>query len=129
MRQAARDIIVAHALAVRPRECCGVLIGAARQILEAVPVENRADLPGRFLIDPKGHIDARREARRRGLDVLGFYHSHPHSPAAPSARDRDEAAYPGHLYLIVGLAGESFDLRSFQLDSGNFIEVPLVTVP
>jgi proteasome lid subunit RPN8/RPN11 len=121
--------MIVHALAERPRECCGVLVGAAREIREAVPVANRSALADRFLLDPGGHIEVRREARQRGLEVLGFYHSHPRSPAAPSKRDRDEASYPGHLYLIVSLARDPVDLRGFQLEDGIFVEVPLVTVP
>jgi proteasome lid subunit RPN8/RPN11 len=121
--------MIVHALAERPRECCGVLVGSVCEIREALPVANRSERPDRFLLDPAGHIEVRREARQRGLEVLGFYHSHPRSPAAPSKRDRDEASYPGHLYLIVSLAGDPVDLRGYQFDEGTFVEVPLVTVP
>ena len=115
--------IVAHARDASPVECCGLLVGTGSRIVEAVPAANLADSPAtRFLVDPKDHIDARREARKRGLDVIGFYHSHPHSPAQPSARDRSEASYPDHLYLIVSLAVEPPEFRIFVPGDGSFRE-------
>jgi len=129
LHRAAHDAIVAHALAERPRECCGILLGAGEEIVEAIATVNLATSGGRYFIDPKGHIDARRDARQRGLDVVGFYHSHPHSPAAPSARDLAEATYPGHLYLIVSLSNARPAVSAYWFTKGNFLEVPLVTVP
>ena len=103
IRHAALDVIVAHARAEAPAECCGMLVGLDASIDEAVRARNIAASPTRFLIDPKDHFAARRAARRRGLEVLGFYHSHPHSPAWPSPTDVTEAAYPDSVYLIVSL--------------------------
>jgi proteasome lid subunit RPN8/RPN11 len=40
-----------------------------------------------------------------GRDVVGFYHSHPAGPPTPSSRDRDEAAWSDHHYVIVSLSG------------------------
>jgi proteasome lid subunit RPN8/RPN11 len=120
--------IVAHARAEAPRECCGLLIGAGTAVTEAAPARNIADRPTRFLIDPQDHVDAIRRARARGLEVLGFYHSHPHSPAIPSATDVEEATYPNHLYLIVGLEHQTPEIRCFRLTDGNFLELAFVTV-
>ena len=125
----ASDAIVAHARAEAPRECCGVLIGSAATVMEAAPAKNIADAPTRFLIDPQDHIDVIRRARLRGLQVVGFYHSHPHSSAVPSETDRAEANYPDHLYLIVGLAAASPEIRLFRfMTDGNFLELAFVTV-
>lgn len=130
--------MVGHALAARPRECCGVLLGRGRgstggvaspAILEAVPAKNLAEDANRFLIDPKDHIDARRDGRARGLEVVGFYHSHPRSAAFPSPTDLADATYPDLLQLIVSLERETVDVRAFRLEHGNFEEIPLVTVP
>jgi proteasome lid subunit RPN8/RPN11 len=123
--QIARDAlesIVAQARVAEPAECCGLLVGSGRSIVEAVSTPNIASDPHRFVIDPKAHIEGRRDARRRGLEVLGFYHSHPHAPAVPSATDRAEAAYPGCVYLIVSLATEPFEARLFRFENGDFLE-------
>jgi proteasome lid subunit RPN8/RPN11 len=97
------------------------------EIVEAVPTRNVADDPNRFLVDPKEHIDARREARRRGLEIVGFYHSHPHSAALPSATDRAEASYPGHLYAIVSLLCEPAEIRIYRFVGGELLRVRFVT--
>ena len=123
---------MAHAREESPNECCGVLLGTASSIAEAARTRNISDRPrSRFLVDPKDHIDLLRSARARGLEVLGFYHSHPASPAVPSPTDLAEATYPGHLYLIVGLAAEPPDVAIYRLDDsdgGNFLRLSVVTV-
>ncbi len=121
LRQA-HDDIIAHARGAAPAECCGLLVGAGDTIIEAVRTRNLATDPSRFLIAPEDHINARREARQRDLDVLGFYHSHPRSAATPSPTDLAEASYPGHLYLIVSVQAEPADVRIFQFEGGAFRE-------
>lgn len=104
-----------------------MLIGTGTSAIDAAPARNIADRATRFLIDPQDHIDAIRRARPNGLEVLGFYHSHPGSPAVPSDTDRAEASYPDHLYLIVSLKHERPEVRLFRLTDGNFRELAFVT--
>ena len=119
------EAIIAQARAEAPAECCGMLIGRGASIDEGVPARNLAAGPTRFLIDPRDHIDARRAARGRGFEVLGFYHSHPTSPAWPSETDLAEAAYPEAVWLIVSLAGGCADARLFRIERGQASPVPL----
>jgi proteasome lid subunit RPN8/RPN11 len=105
-----------------------MLIGKDASIDEAVRATNIAESPARFLIDPKDHIDARRAARHRGLEVLGFYHSHPTSPAQPSPTDIAEAAYPEAVHLIVSVEGGAADARLFRIARGSAIELPLLSI-
>jgi proteasome lid subunit RPN8/RPN11 len=118
--------VAAHAHDTLPAECCGVLIGRAEEVVEAVRADNLSDDPNRYALDPKAHIDARRAARLRGLDVVGFYHSHPHSEPEPSIADLTEASYPGYLYLIVRPLAEGAKARLFRFDRGAFLEVDMV---
>jgi proteasome lid subunit RPN8/RPN11 len=124
----AHSAVVAHARAALPSESCGVLVGRDGHIVDAVAARNLSDDPHRFLIDPQDHIDARRDARRRGLDVIGFYHSHPDAPAVPSRVDRAEANYPDHFYLIVGCLSDREDVRIFRLTDGVLVETPFAIV-
>jgi proteasome lid subunit RPN8/RPN11 len=126
VRAGVLEAIVAHALDARPSECCGILLGKDDEIVEAVRTGNLAQSANRFLIDPGDHINVRRAARDRGLDVIGFYHSHPRSTGEPSATDLAEASYPDHLYLIVGLASSPPEARLYRLAGGGFLEVPFV---
>jgi proteasome lid subunit RPN8/RPN11 len=124
--RAVRDAVIAHARESAPAECCGILLGTATAIVDAVRAANLAESPSRFLIDPKDHINARRNARARGLDVIGFYHSHPQSDARPSTTDLAEASYENHLYLIVGLTREPADVRLYRFREGAFEEISVV---
>ena len=129
MRAAALDSVVGHAREASPCECCGLLLGRRGDIAEVFRARNIADEPeSRFLIDPEDHFAARRAARTLGLDVVGFYHSHPRSPAEPSERDRVEFSYGGHLYLIVSVRAEPAEVGLFRFDAGNFQRLSLVTV-
>ena len=126
VRSGVLEAVVAHALGARPSECCGILLGKDDEIVEAVRTGNLAESANRFLIDPRDHINVRRAARDRGLDVIGFYHSHPSSTAKPSATDLAEASYPDHLYLIVGLGSSPPEARLYRFASRGFVELSLV---
>jgi proteasome lid subunit RPN8/RPN11 len=129
VRAAALESVIGHAREAAPHECCGLLLGRGQDVVDAVRTRNAADAPEtQFLIDPGEHIAARRAARARGLEIVGFYHSHPGSSAAPSERDRAECSYTGHLYLIVSVRGEPAEVGLFRFDAGNFHRLRFVTV-
>jgi len=114
--------LVDHARAASPHECCGILIGGPGEIAEAWRAPNLAESSTRFLVDPQTHVTARRESRRRGLAVVGFYHSHPRSAAVPSPTDIAEASYDDHCHVIVSLAAEPPDVRLYEIRNGDFHE-------
>jgi len=91
-----------HALSEQPREACGVLLGAGEQVKRVIPITNTAGDPLRHY-----HMDERELARViggvDGLNLVGFYHSHPKSEPIPSPEDVKHAHYPATPYLIVGL--------------------------
>jgi proteasome lid subunit RPN8/RPN11 len=125
------DAIRAHGRETYPHECCGFLLGAAggSAVTEVARASNaRVDSPAnRYLIPPEEFVRVQRDADRRGLEIVGFYHSHPDHPAQPSAFDRDHA-WPGYAYLIVAVAGgEPLALNGFRLDAvgGSFDPISL----
>jgi proteasome lid subunit RPN8/RPN11 len=120
-----RDLasIYSHGESTFPEECCGVMIGRALgddryEVVEIIAATNEREdesRHNRFLISPQILLQAQRDSRARGLDVLGYYHSHPDHPARPSEFDR-EHAWPGTSYLIVSvLSGRVADCRSWRL--------------
>jgi proteasome lid subunit RPN8/RPN11 len=103
------DDIVAHARGAVPGECCGLLIGSRTHVSAAARTRNLSAHGTRYLVDPAAHFAAIRRARAAGLQVVGAYHSHPLTPARPSATDLEDAL-PDFLYLIVSLRpGEEHD--------------------
>ena len=129
--RALAEAIRAHGRETYPHECCGFVLGTpgADAAVETVRASNaRDDSPqDRYLIPPVEFVRAQRNADRRGLDIVGFYHSHPDHAARPSAFDQDHA-WPGYAYLIAEVrAGEPRDLRGYRVDAvgGSFREITL----
>lgn len=99
----------AHAEGAHPCEACGILLGEGARITAALAVANVHPHPEtHFEIDPQALIDAHRAARGGGAQVLGYYHSHPSGPAAPSATDRASAARDGRIWAIIAGADVMF---------------------
>jgi desampylase len=91
-----------EAARAHPRECCGLLLGKGGRVALAQPAANVHLEPARhFEIDPKALITAHRAARAGGLEVLGYYHSHPGGRPEPSAADRAAASGDGRIWAIV----------------------------
>jgi proteasome lid subunit RPN8/RPN11 len=108
------DKIRAHGAQTYPHECCGALLGkdmeiADRQVFREIHalhplVNRREDSPNnRFSVTSQDVLDAEKAARQQGLEVVGWYHSHPDHPARPSQYDRDHA-WPWYSYIIVSVA-------------------------
>jgi proteasome lid subunit RPN8/RPN11 len=122
--------IHAHGARDYPNECCGALLGreegADRVVVELVPLANqRNDSPrNRFSIAPEDVQLAENEAKKKGCNLIGWYHSHPDSPARPSEFDR-EHAWPWYSYVIFQVEkGEAREMRSWRLDGdrGQYAE-------
>jgi proteasome lid subunit RPN8/RPN11 len=120
-----------------PEEGCGVLLGRelgeTREVVRVVTFDNQCDESrrNRYLIAPEQFLAADRAARDEGLDVLGFYHSHPDHPARPSEFDR-ENAWPWYSYVIVSvLQGRAADTTCWRLaeDRSRFEPEALENAP
>ncbi len=121
-----RAALLAHASEEAPRECCGLLVGRGPDIDDAVPSANLDPDPARYRLDPAVHIATNRILRGTGREVVGVYHSHPHSAAVPSPADCREAHYPGFVWVIVSLAGPRAEaVAAYRLRSDGFELVPI----
>jgi len=114
------DQIRKHGERTYPYECCGFLLGVrdgeTNVLNEAFPAENerQESRETRYLITPQQYKRADDYARTRGLGIIGYYHSHPDHPAAPSGYDLDHSCWPGESYIIVAIEkGKSAALNSF----------------
>lgn len=116
------DLVRQHGEQTYPHECCGVLLGRMegdeRVVRAVVRCENaRVDAPcNRYNIHPRELVRLQRESRERGLDIVGFYHSHPDHPAHWSPTDLAEAHWIGCSYVITSVEhGRATVTNSFVL--------------
>jgi proteasome lid subunit RPN8/RPN11 len=132
-----------HGVETYPYECCGAMLGrdlglredaasdkgshsVSREVLSLFPLVNRRDDSprNRFSVTADDVRDAEKTARAQGLEVIGWYHSHPDHPARPSDYDRDHA-WPWYSYIIVSVdTGVPQDMTSWRLkdDRSGFLE-------
>jgi proteasome lid subunit RPN8/RPN11 len=101
--------IVQHGEAAYPFEGCGLLLGreedGRKVVARVLPVENTRETEAkhnRYLIPPEAVIEAEQQAAQEGLDIIGFFHSHPDHPERPSDFDR-EHAWPWYSYLVTSV--------------------------
>jgi proteasome lid subunit RPN8/RPN11 len=124
------DSIRTHGEETYPHECCGAILGrfvvadpansetGGWVVEDAVRAGNtRTDSAhNRYQIAPIELVKIEREARSRGLDIAGFYHSHPDHPAQWSKTDFEEAHWLGCCYVISEVAqGKAAATNSFFL--------------
>jgi proteasome lid subunit RPN8/RPN11 len=119
--------IIGHAYDGLPYEACGLVAGRPGSDTASVyyPCINVARSSRIYLIDPKEHLHADRDAEGRGLEIIGVVHSHTHTDAYPSPTDVQQAPDPGWHYLIVSLRDEVPVLRSFRIVDGRVAEEPV----
>jgi proteasome lid subunit RPN8/RPN11 len=123
-------LILGHTLEIYPKEACGILLSHSenpKHIKEAYPTKNVSleDQSSRYLVDPLEFLEVDKWADEQGLDICGFYHSHPDHPSSPSEYDR-KLAWEGYLYIILSIKGGRFhDTRAwiYDTDEGHFLEV------
>jgi proteasome lid subunit RPN8/RPN11 len=128
--------ITAHLEAAYPHEGCGILIGrfgnSHRVVIEVMPTGNAREegaQHNRYLIPPEELLQGELRAEELGLEVVGYFHSHPDHPNRPSEFDR-ENAWPGYSYLITAVrGGEAKTTRAWRLrqDRSGFDPEQLIT--
>ncbi len=123
LTRAAFEAIQIHGAEGYPNEICGALIGPpeggfateAKRARNAVTDRPRV----RYDIDSVDLIRIHKEARDAGLDVVGYYHSHPDHPAAPSVFDTERAA-GWYVYVIVSVEnGRPVATNGFVLEEAS----------
>lgn len=121
--------MLARARAEAPLECCGLLAGRDGVITQVFPAKNALARKTAYEIAPAELFEIFRTLRARHLDLLGIYHSHPHSENIPSPTDIAGANYPDTPYLIISLLpGAQNPLRAFQIRDSRVTELTISVV-
>jgi proteasome lid subunit RPN8/RPN11 len=123
--------ISSHSNESSPIEACGVLIGTVagdvRTVTEVWPAKNQLSSESSYEIDPDTLFRAFSYSERNGLEVIGFYHSHPFSSPNASDVDKARANYPGLSYVIYSIPRRT--IESFYFDGRQLLPEPVKTFP
>ena len=116
--------MIAHVDNHAPLEACGLLAGQGSTVESVIVVQNQAQSPVRYVMDPIEQLHAFEWIESNGLDLIGIFHSHPTGPETVSPTDIAEAAY-AVVYVILARVDGRWNARGFWIEHGDFREVPL----
>lgn len=148
LRASVYEAILEHAREAAPDEACGLLGGSREGAAEpgtrresesdseseppsATATESRRarnaapDTELTYAIDPEEQYRLMADFEAAGLELVGFYHSHPRGPAGPSATDHRQAAWPGYHYLIASLGDDRPVLDAWVWNGESFARDPV----
>lgn len=112
------DELIEHAREGFPLEVCGILGGTGDTVSAVYRMTNTDASNEHFMMEPREQFSVVKDLRAKGLAMLAIYHSHPESPARPSAEDIRLALTPGVSYVIISLAATEPDVQSFRIEQG-----------
>lgn len=122
--------MIAHAEEAYPEECCGLLAGTSGVPSHLYRIQNVHATPKVFFeMAPKEQFWAFKNMRHNNLNLVAIYHSHPETPARPSASDIRLAFDPEPYYLLVSLQQRNKpDLRAYRIVDGKVSEEAIEVV-
>lgn len=110
-----------HARVERPNEACGILAGRENKVERVYSCKNVSETPSsHYAIAPEQLIEVFNDVEEHGLEILGFYHSHPAGPLSPSNIDHATATWHGHSYVILHPGGAGSWI--WDEEKGQFVE-------
>lgn len=121
--------IDAHALKTFPYECVGLLIGASGkkefEVKKIVKAKNTLGSLVAFETDPQFIYKVYKDAEKRGLELIGIYHSHPNLHAFVSSRDAEFMKYWTRIaWLILSVGRDSvLERKAFMMKKGKIEKI------
>lgn len=119
--------MIAHVNAQLPFEACGLLAGKGSSVETVIEVENQAQSPVRFVMNPLGQWKAFERIDSAGWELLGIFHSHPSGPETPSPTDIADSAYAA-VNVILSRVDGGWRARGFWIEGDSYDEVALLVV-
>ena len=113
------DEMISHCRDTYPNEACGILAGKESKALKVYKMANIEKSPVSYEFDSREHIKAIRDMRENNHTMLAIFHSHPSSPAYPSAKDMNLAFYEDCIYVIVSLSEKKPVVKGFLIREGD----------
>jgi proteasome lid subunit RPN8/RPN11 len=119
------DEMVTHCRQGYPNEACGILAGRGNEVSKVYMMTNTEGSPVSYMMEPSEQFRAMKDMRTNDLSMIAIFHSHPASPACPSAKDLGLAFYDDCVYVIVSLAEAAPVVKGFSIKDGKVKEVNL----
>ena len=127
------DAMISQAYSELPNECCGLLAGRIEESADAqqdsvvkvdrcYPLVNSVASPTEYLSDARSMLDADKDMRRRSIDLLAVYHSHPTTAPIPSKKDLEKNDYLSVIHFIISLQGTQPEVRAWWLAEKDYRE-------
>lgn len=116
-----------------PNEACGLIAGCkdgeTKTVLKVYPLTNVDASNEHFSMDPKEQLAALKDARQKGFELLGNFHSHPESPSRPSEEDKRLAYDSTSEYLILSLMDlDNPVLKAFHIDREKSVTINEINI-
>lgn len=120
------DEMLAHCRQGYPNEACGILAGKDNGISKLYTLANVEDSPVSYMMDSSEQFRVMKDIRLNALSMVAIFHSHPSSPAYPSAKDVSLAFYEDCVYIIASLMETTPVVKGFSVREGEMKEISLV---
>ena len=118
--------MIQQAKAQAPIEACGILAGRDGQVERLYEMTNADKSSDHFMMAPEEQFKVVKDIRAAGRQMLAIYHSHPETPARPSAEDIRLAFTPDVIYVIVSLQeADNPVAKGFLIEDNSVTEVPV----
>lgn len=112
--------IIRYAVRSAPMEVCGILAGSHKRISHIFPVPNMLQSPSQFRMEPGKQLGVLRKLDRLGVDMVGYYHSHPNGPGWPSITDCQANMFPNIISLIVFFKNDAWMANAFLMQKHSY---------
>jgi len=112
-----------HCKEARPNETCGILAGSGEEVFKVYKIANIEKSSVSYFMDSNEQFKVMKDMRENNLSMSAIFHSHPSSPAYPSAKDVSLAFYDNCVYVIVSLMEQEPVVKGFSIREGAVKEV------
>lgn len=112
-----------HCKEAHPNEACGILAGIENKASKIYKMANIEKSPVSYFMDSKEQFKVMKDIRENNLEMVAIFHSHPSSPAYPSAKDLNLAFYEDSIYIIVSLIEKEPVVKGYSMREGKIEEV------
>jgi proteasome lid subunit RPN8/RPN11 len=117
------DEMLSHCKEAYPNEACGILAGKGDEVSKVYKMSNIEKSSVSYFMDSKEQFKVMKDMRENNLLMSAIFHSHPSSPAYPSAKDVSLAFYEDSIYVIVSLSEKKPVVKGFSIREGAVKEI------